>query len=101
MDDTFEQLKPGLSSYAKNPAEGAASLKPLMETAMKTVPAAQRAETTVEVRATAGLRMLPGAEAEDLIHAVMDLLSEYPFSVGEDAVTIMDGAEEGRSSGSP
>ena len=38
MDDTFEQLKPGLSSYAKNPAEGAASLKPLMETAMKTVP---------------------------------------------------------------
>ena len=39
--------------------------------------------------------MLPGAEAEDLIHAVMDLLSEYPFSVGEDAVTIMDGAEEG------
>lgn len=95
VDDTFEQLKPGLSSYAKTPAEGAASLKPLLETAMKTVPAAQRAETTVEVRATAGLRMLPGAEAEDLLDAVKNLLSEYPFSVGEDAVTIMDGAEEG------
>jgi apyrase len=56
---------------------------------------AQRAETSVEVRATAGLRMLPGHEADDLLAAVKTLLAEYPFKVGDDAVTIMDGAEEG------
>ena len=95
MDDTFEQLKPGLSSFAKNPAKGAASLKPLLDVAMKTVPGAQRRETTVEVRATAGLRMLPGSEADSLLAAVRDLLRGYPFKLQENGVTIMDGAEEG------
>ena len=100
VDDTFEQLKPGLSSFAKNPAKGAASLKPLLDVAMKTVPGAQRRETTVEVRATAGLRMLPGSEADSLLAAVRDLLRGYPFKLQENGVTIMDGAEE-LSSGSP
>lgn len=36
--DTFEQLKPGLSSYADDPAKAAASLQPLLDTALKTVP---------------------------------------------------------------
>lgn len=39
ISDTFEQLKPGLSSYADDPAQAAASLQPLLETALKTVPA--------------------------------------------------------------
>jgi len=95
VDDTFEQLKPGLSSHAAKPKEGAASLKPLLAIAMKTVPEAQRATTTVEVRATAGLRMLPGGQADALLQAVRDLLSEYPFKHTDDSVSIMDGAEEG------
>ena len=95
IDDTFEQLKPGLSSFAANPTEGAGSLKPLLATAMKTVPAAKRPDTTVEVRATAGLRMLPGGQADALLQAVRDLLAEYPFKHTDDSVSIMDGAEEG------
>jgi len=95
VDDTFEQLKPGLSSFATEPEKGAQSLKPLLALAMKTVPEAQRAETTVEVRATAGLRMLPGHEADELLEAVKRLLAEYPFACGADSVTIMEGAEEG------
>ena len=95
IDDTFEQLKPGLSSFADTPEEGAASFKPLLEVAMRTVPEEARASTTVEVRATAGLRMLPGEQADDLLRAVQDLLQDYPFAIGDGGVSIMDGAEEG------
>lgn len=37
-EDTFEQLKPGLSSYADNPEKAVDSLKPLMQKALDTVP---------------------------------------------------------------
>lgn len=39
QSDTFEQLKPGLSSYADAPQDAAKSLIPLLESALKTVPA--------------------------------------------------------------
>jgi len=67
VSDTFEQLKPGLSSYATTPAKGADSLRPLLDKAVAAVPAAAQAATPVVVRATAGLRLLPGQQAEDLL----------------------------------
>lgn len=36
--DKFEQLKPGLSSFADNPPAAAESLKPLLDLALQTVP---------------------------------------------------------------
>ena len=36
--DTFESLKPGLSSYDSDAAGAAKSLDPLLQTALKTVP---------------------------------------------------------------
>jgi Golgi nucleoside diphosphatase len=38
ISDTFEQLKPGLSSFPDDPAGAVDSLKPLLEIAIKTVP---------------------------------------------------------------
>lgn len=38
ISDTFEQLKPGLSSFADDPQAAVKSLGPLMDVALKTVP---------------------------------------------------------------
>jgi len=67
LDDAFTQLKPGLSSYAASPGEGGASLRPLLDAAAAAVPAAAAPDTPLLVRATAGLRLLPGTQAEQLL----------------------------------
>jgi hypothetical protein len=79
LNDHFTQLKPGLSSFAADPATGAASLKPLLEAALAAVPPLQAAVTPIEVRATAGLRLLPGAQAEQLLLGERALC--YPVDV--------------------
>lgn len=38
QNDTLHHLKPGLSSYADDPAAAAQSLQPLLDLALKTVP---------------------------------------------------------------
>jgi Golgi nucleoside diphosphatase len=41
----------------------------------------------VEVRATAGLRLLPGEQANDILAAVRTMLrGKYPFKFAEDQV---------------
>ena len=54
--DTFEQLKPGLSDagWADDPQASAASLQPLLDIALNTVPEALQPVTPVEVRSHAG-----------------------------------------------
>lgn len=92
--DTFEQLKPGLSAFADDPAAGAASLDPLIKVALSTVPKELQKLTSVKVGATAGLRLLPGGKAEKLLKAVMTHLKKTtPFKL--DSVSIIDGTEEG------
>lgn len=95
--DTFEQLKPGLgdAGWSSEPERAAASLKPLLDKAIEAVPASHQASTPVEVRATAGLRLLPGSTADHILEEVEKLLAASPFMVNEDAVSIMDGSDEG------
>lgn len=95
ISDTFEQLKPGLSSYADDPQKAAESLKPLLDTAMKTVPKNMQSQTTLSLKATAGLRLLPGDKADKILDAVTAYLKKYPFKMAADAVSIMDGKDEG------
>lgn len=95
ISDTFEQLKPGLSSYADNPVKAAESLKPLLDIALKTVPAALQKTTPLSVKATAGLRLLPEGKADKILAAVSDYLKQYPFVVKPGAVAILDGTDEG------
>ena len=88
LDELFEQLKPGLSSYAGDAEAAAASLGPLIDKALERVPEAARADTVVTLRATAGLRMLPGHQAEDILVAVR----KTPALVGREALGVEEHA---------
>jgi guanosine-diphosphatase len=95
--ETFKMLNPGLSAFAKDPTAAAASLDPLLDEAMRVVPPSLHSCTPVEVKATAGLRLLGTLESNAILDEVRNRLeTKYKFVVGgERAVEIMDGKDEG------
>lgn len=97
-DEGFYTTKPGLSSYAGRPEEAAESLRSLMQHAVgaEGVPEKERSCTPIAVKATAGLRLLGERESNEILQEVERwLTNEWPFTVVEDGVTIMDGRDEG------
>lgn len=95
--ETFKMINPGLSAYARDPTAAAASLDPLLEEAKRVVPEELHKCSPVEVKATAGLRLLGTQESEAILDEVRNRLeTNYDFVVGNDkAVEIMDGKDEG------
>lgn len=51
-----------------------------------------QASTPVSVKATAGLRLLPGSKADDILNEVTAHLKKLPFTIAEGAVSILGGA---------
>lgn len=95
--ETFRALKPGLSAYADDPEKCTAGIRDLLEVAKSSVPPPLWAGTPVVLKATAGLRLLPGDKAEHLLDQVRALFLASPFLSRDDSVTIMDGTDEGIS----
>lgn len=97
IDETFDMLTPGLSSYPSDPEAAAESLDPLLKIALETVPKDRRSCTPVAVKATAGLRLIGATKSTKILEAVTEHLEKnYPFPVVEkDGVTLMGGDEEG------
>ncbi|KAH9179348.1 nucleoside phosphatase family-domain-containing protein [Lactarius sanguifluus] len=95
--ETFVQMHPGLSAFAGRPEEAARSLDELLDVAVRTVPGQLRRCTPVAVKATAGLRLLGGQQADEILEAVRRRIgSVYPFPLAaQDPVAIMDGRDEG------
>lgn len=93
--DKFDQLKPGLSAFADDPAGGAASLAPLLQLAVATVPEPAQASTPIMVGATAGLRLLPDGKADVILGEVRRWLRRRPFKFQDDDVKILSGVDEG------
>ena len=95
--EVFKMTQPGLSSYAGKPEEAAKSLDVLFDEALRVVPTSMRSCTPIAVKATAGLRLLPGSQSADILHAVEERIhGAYPFKLLEkDGVAIMDGKDEG------
>ncbi|CAE6449542.1 unnamed protein product [Rhizoctonia solani] len=96
--EVFKMNRPGLSSYKADPIAAARSLDELLDVAVKTVPKEYQNCAPVEVKATAGLRLL----GHDIAQAILDevrarLRSKYPFPVSSraSAVEIMEGRDEG------
>ncbi|XP_074779467.1 ectonucleoside triphosphate diphosphohydrolase 8-like [Athene noctua] len=86
----------GISSYADNPAEAGASLKPCLDKAMKIIPAEQQRDTPTYLGATAGMRLLReqnNTKAEQVFAEVSKAIGKYPVDFR--GAQILTGNEEG------
>ncbi|XP_028983220.1 ectonucleoside triphosphate diphosphohydrolase 6 isoform X2 [Betta splendens] len=95
--ETFRSIKPGLSAYADEPEKCTSGLMELLEAAKSSIPASVWSITPVVLKATAGLRLLPGEKATHLLDRVRRVFTESPFLSRGDSVSIMDGTDEGIS----
>ncbi|XP_026333094.1 ectonucleoside triphosphate diphosphohydrolase 5-like isoform X2 [Hyposmocoma kahamanoa] len=95
VEEFFAQSKPGLSSFANDPAKGADTIVQLIQKAEFLTPPEKRKDTPLIVRATAGLRLLPQEKANELIRHVAIAVSHLGYAVGTNSVEIMEGSDEG------
>ncbi|XP_020481788.1 ectonucleoside triphosphate diphosphohydrolase 6 isoform X1 [Labrus bergylta] len=95
--ETFRAIKPGLSAYADDPEQCMAGIVELLEVAKSSVPSSVWNVTPVVLKATAGLRLLPGEKAKHLLDQVQAVFLKSPFLSRDDCVSIMDGTDEGIS----
>ncbi|EPY80883.1 glycogen phosphorylase, brain form [Camelus ferus] len=65
--------------------------------AKQDIPSGLWQATPLVLRATAGLRLLPGEKAQKLLQKVKEVFEASPFLVGTDCVSIMNGTDEGVS----
>ncbi|XP_027349653.1 nucleoside-triphosphatase-like [Abrus precatorius] len=92
----YNKITPGLSAYADNPQQAAASLIPLLEEAEDVVPETLHPKTPLKLGATAGLRLLDGDASEKILEAVREMFkNRSSLNVQSDAVSIIDGTQEG------
>jgi guanosine-diphosphatase len=95
--ETFLSINPGLSAYPRDPTAAAASLDPLLKEAERVVPKSMWNCSPVEVKATAGLRLLGTDQSQAILDEVRNRLeTNYKFVVAsEGSVEIMEGKDEG------
>lgn len=94
-DELFEQIKPGLSSFADDPVKGAQSLQILLNKAKAVIPKSEWANTPLSMKATAGLRLLPKEKANRLLEECEKLFANSGFLTSKKSVSIMEGTDEG------
>jgi Golgi nucleoside diphosphatase len=95
-NEVFKQLKPGVSSFASEPHKAAESIQPLLDEALKAVPADQHASTPIALYATAGLRLVKPQSASDaILEELRGALAASPFLFDPKDVAITQGKLEG------
>ncbi|KAK2109418.1 Ectonucleoside triphosphate diphosphohydrolase 6 [Saguinus oedipus] len=68
--ETFRALKPGLSAYADDVEKSAQGIQELLDVAKQDIPFDFWKATPLVLKATAGLRLLPGEKAQKLLQKV-------------------------------
>jgi ectonucleoside triphosphate diphosphohydrolase 5/6 len=94
-NEVFHHITPGLSFYAKNSSDAANSLQPLLQKALTVVPEFKALETSIILKATAGLRLIPKESANNILKSVHEKLNSTPYKVDENAVSMLDDRDEG------
>lgn len=97
LQEKFEMLKPGLSSFDTDTIGAAKSLDKLLDAAVAFIPKHKHGCTPIAVKATAGLRKLGDEKANAILAQVRSHLeNDYPFAVVEgDGISVMEGRDEG------
>lgn len=92
-NEYVKRVQPGLSSYNKNLNGASNSLAQLTKFALDQIPGRYRRCTSITLKATAGLRLLPTTEQEQLLDKAETLLTSTSlFNRGS---SIISGREEG------
>lgn len=78
-NEMFFKTQPGLSSYSDSAENAANSLDPLLQKAFKIIPQFEAPLTPVILKATAGLRLLSGNLATQILQSVEDKLRLLPY----------------------
>ncbi|GAA5911542.1 hypothetical protein JCM6882_000533 [Rhodosporidiobolus microsporus] len=91
------KVEPGISTLGDNPQAVAEYLRPLIEHAASVIPADQLPSTPIYLLATAGMRLLPPQQQQDVLSATCSYLRTYPFQLPDcdDQIRIISGEEEG------
>ena len=92
------KAKPGIANLAGNPNAVEEYLKPLLDSAMKTVPIEQHTSTPIYLFATAGMRLLSPDRSEAILDEVKKLFNDKnkcPFYFDSKNAKIISGAFEG------
>jgi Golgi nucleoside diphosphatase len=95
---TSKKIKPGLSSFAKNPNDAGLSVAGLIDFMKEQVPEEDWSVTPIWLKATAGLRMLPSSQSEAILDSVRKFLlnsKNSPFYFRYSWARIISGNEEG------
>lgn len=90
-----EPVEPGLGAYGGRPAEAAASLEPLLRCVATYLgdDEIRLARAALHLRATAGVRLLPQDEREEIRDRIRARLEQT--AVGETSARVISGDEEG------
>lgn len=91
----FQEVKPGLSSFADNPRKAADSIGTLLKQAKSFIPASSWHETPVVLKATAGLRLLPSHLSDAILNVISNTLKKSSFLLNAKSVSILDEKDEG------
>ncbi|XP_046822877.1 ectonucleoside triphosphate diphosphohydrolase 5 isoform X1 [Vespa velutina] len=93
--EMYSETKPGLSAFADDPKVAAQSLIKLLEKAKSVIPQSEWSNTPLTMKATAGLRLLPGHKANNILEECSKLFESSGFRISKNSISVMDGASEG------